>query len=135
MMGAFIWRKVFPGKRVTLPAESTLGSVYSRKKLTFLPESRAGRACYDHLALTELTRLGEPKCLIMVHTEVWKKHSRTFQGFFKDQNHFFQRLNFPTIWHKITRNTARNLCTAVLSNFLLCKTVPFNRGYFIQGLP
>ena len=52
-----------PGKRVTLPAESTLASVYMRKKLTPLPELRAGRACSDRLAFTELTRLGEPKCL------------------------------------------------------------------------
>ena len=37
----FIWRKVVPGKRVTLPAESTLASVYMRKKLTLLPEPRA----------------------------------------------------------------------------------------------
>ena len=59
----FIWRKVVPGKRVTLPAESTSASVYMRTKMTPLPESRAGRACSDRLALTELTRLGEPKCL------------------------------------------------------------------------
>ena len=26
-----------------------------------------------------------------------------------------------------------NLCTAALSNFLVCKTMLFNRGYFIQG--
>ena len=25
-----------------------------------------------------------------------------------------------------------NLCTATLSNFLVCKTMLFNRGYFIQ---
>ena len=50
------------GKRVTLPSESTLGNVYMRKKLTPLPEPRGGRACSDRLALTELTRLGEPKC-------------------------------------------------------------------------
>ena len=37
----FIWRKVVPGKRVTLLAESTLPSVYMRKKLTPLPEPRA----------------------------------------------------------------------------------------------
>ena len=34
----FIWRKVLPGKRVTLLAESTSASVYMRKKLTPLPE-------------------------------------------------------------------------------------------------
>ena len=37
----FIQKNVFPGKRVTLPAESTLVSVYMRKKLTRLPELRA----------------------------------------------------------------------------------------------
>ena len=58
-----IWRKVVPGKRVTLPAASTLASVYMRKTFTPLPESRAGRVCSDRLALTELTRLGAPKCL------------------------------------------------------------------------
>ena len=44
----FIWRKVVPGKRVTLPAESTLASVYMRKKLTLLPEPRADRLEPDH---------------------------------------------------------------------------------------
>ena len=62
----FIWRKVVPGKRATLLAESTLASVYMRKKLTPLPEPRAdnrAHACSECLALTELARLGEPKCL------------------------------------------------------------------------
>ena len=60
----FIWRKVLPGKKVTQQAESSLASVYTRKKLTPLPQSRAGSAWSDHgLALTELTWLGEPKCL------------------------------------------------------------------------
>ena len=40
----FIWGKVLPGKKVTQQAESSLASVYTRKKLTPLPESRAGRA-------------------------------------------------------------------------------------------
>lgn len=34
----FIWRKVVPGKRVTLPAELTLSSVYMRNKLISLTE-------------------------------------------------------------------------------------------------
>ena len=62
----FIWRKVVPGKRVTLLAKSTLPSVYMRKKWTPLPEPRAenrARACSECLALTKLTLLGEPKCL------------------------------------------------------------------------
>ena len=56
-----------------LPAVSTLASVYMRKKLTPLPESRAGpswlyndnsaRAHSDLLALTKLTRLDDSKCL------------------------------------------------------------------------
>lgn len=63
----------------------------------------------------------------MVHTEFWDENSRTFQG-----------LKFPAIWHKIrvnkeTRNTITNLCTAQLSNYLVCKTMLFNWGYFIQG--
>ena len=37
----FIWRKLVPGKRVTLIAESTLPSVYMRKKLTLLHKPRA----------------------------------------------------------------------------------------------
>ena len=46
----FIWRKVVPGKRVTLPAESTLPSVYMRKKLTPLPEPRANFPITTELA-------------------------------------------------------------------------------------
>ena len=38
----FMWRKVVVCKRVTLSPKSTLASVYMRKKLTPLPESRAG---------------------------------------------------------------------------------------------
>ena len=45
-----MWRKVVPGKRVTLPAESTLLSVFMREKLTPLPESRAGFAMTTMLA-------------------------------------------------------------------------------------
>ena len=57
----FVWRKVVPGKSVTLRAESTLASVYMRKKLTPLPESTV--LAHALIALTELTRLGEPKFL------------------------------------------------------------------------
>ena len=46
----FIWRKVVPGKRVTLLAESTLLSVYMRNKLTPLPEPRANFSPYKHFA-------------------------------------------------------------------------------------
>ena len=46
----FIWRKVVPGKRVTLLAESTLPSVYMRKKLTPLPEPRANFPIKTELA-------------------------------------------------------------------------------------
>ena len=61
----------------------------------------------------------------MVHTE--------FLGENQGPNSFFQGLNFPTIRHKITRNAITNLCTKAISNFLLCKTMLFNRGYYIQG--
>ena len=61
------------GKKVTQQAESTLTSVYSRKKLTPLPESIAGRAWSDRLALAKLTWLGEPKCL---HTVCGEKLAR-----------------------------------------------------------
>ena len=47
---SFIWSKVVPGKRVTLVAEATLPSDYMRKKLTALPESRAGFAMTTLLA-------------------------------------------------------------------------------------
>ena len=57
---ALIWRKPVPGKRVTIPAESTLARVYIRKTLT------RPRTSSDCLALTELTRLGEPKRLCVV---------------------------------------------------------------------
>ena len=46
----FIWRKVVPGKRVSLLAESTLASVYMTKKLIPLPEPRVenrARACSE----------------------------------------------------------------------------------------
>ena len=37
----FVWRKLFPGRRVTLPAESTLESGYMRKKVDPFAESTA----------------------------------------------------------------------------------------------
>ena len=46
----FMWRKVVPGKRVTLLAESTLPSVYMRKKLTPLPEPTASFRITTELA-------------------------------------------------------------------------------------
>ena len=46
----FLWRKVVPGKRVNLVAESTLPSVYMRKKLTPFAEPRAGLAMTTALA-------------------------------------------------------------------------------------
>ena len=53
-------------QRVALPADSTSASVYMRKSLTSLPEPRADNSageCFDCLALTEMTRRGEPNCL------------------------------------------------------------------------
>ena len=46
----FIWRKIVPGKRVTLLAESTLPRVYMRKMLTPLPEPRANFPMTTELA-------------------------------------------------------------------------------------
>ena len=73
MLGSVLTRKVVPEKCVTLPTESTLADPYMRKKGD--PFLRAGNArahalivqngasaCSDCLALTKLTRLGEPKC-------------------------------------------------------------------------
>ena len=53
-------------KRVTLPAESTEASVYIGKKVTSLCKPRADNsvyACSDYLFSTEVTHLGELKCL------------------------------------------------------------------------
>ena len=60
-LGPLLYGVLFPGKRVTLLAESTL-VMFS--ECVPLPESRdnnSDRAYSDCLALTELTRLGEPK--------------------------------------------------------------------------
>ena len=47
---------------------------------------------------------------------------RILGGQDKDKNHFFKDFNFPTIWHKITRNAiTNNLCTAAHSIFLFAK--------------
>ena len=59
----FIWIKVVPGKRVTLPAESTSASVYKRKKVDSFARANSTRACSDRLGATELTWTVEPKCL------------------------------------------------------------------------
>ena len=37
----FIWRKVVPGKKITLTANSSLARVFLRRKLTPLSEPRA----------------------------------------------------------------------------------------------
>ena len=73
MLAPVLRRKVVPEKWVTLPTESTLASLYLRKKGDpFLRANNArahalivqngASACSDCLALTKLTRLGEPKC-------------------------------------------------------------------------
>ena len=73
MLAPVLRRKVVPEKWVTLPTESTLASLYMRKKGDpFLRANNArahalivqngASACSDCLALTKLTRLGEPKC-------------------------------------------------------------------------
>ena len=53
----FIWRKAVPGKRATIPAESTPASVYLRKKLIPFAPANSALVCSDCLALPELTRL------------------------------------------------------------------------------
>ena len=44
----FIWGKVVPGKRVTLLAETTLLSVYMRKKIDPFARARADHFSFDH---------------------------------------------------------------------------------------
>ena len=72
MLAPVLRRKVVPEKWVTLPTESTLASLYMRKKGDpFLRANNArahalivqngASACSDCLALTKLTRLGETK--------------------------------------------------------------------------
>ena len=54
-----------PGQEGHPPSRVNFSERLYEKKLTPLPESRAGRACSDRLALTELlllTLLCEPKC-------------------------------------------------------------------------
>ena len=56
-LGPFIWRKVLPKKRVTL-------QLIQRKKIVdFFARANSARIYFDCLALTELTQLGELKCL------------------------------------------------------------------------
>ena len=53
-------------ERVTIPAESTLASIYMRKKLATSSEPSAAesaRACSECFVLTDLTWLGKSKCL------------------------------------------------------------------------
>ena len=57
----FTWRNVVPGKRVTSLVNFS-ERLYEKKVDTFA-RANSARACSDCLALTELTRLGEPKCL------------------------------------------------------------------------
>ena len=61
-------KKGVPGERVNLPAEPTLVALISEEKVDPPARANSTHACSDCLALTELTRLGEPKCL---HGESW----------------------------------------------------------------
>ena len=61
---------------------------------------------------------------------------RKIEGLFKDfkgKNQFFKDSISPQFDIKYSNKRYANLCTAVLSNFLVCKTTLFNWGYFIQG--
>ena len=81
---------------------------------SFLPNKQGRKDCVTRLNIVHMEFLGK------------------IQDLFKDQNHFFKDL-FP---HNLTQHEIQSnyiLCTAVLSNFLVCKTMLFNRGYFIQG--
>jgi len=58
--------KSCPGQEGHPPSRVNFTERLYEKKLTPLPEPRAenrARACSECLALTKLTRLGEPKCL------------------------------------------------------------------------
>ena len=52
-----------PGRKVTLPPVSTVVGIYLRKKVDPFAQANSSCTCYDCLTLTELTRVGEPKCL------------------------------------------------------------------------
>ena len=56
------------GRRITFSVESTLASVYMRKKLTHLLLANCARICSDCLPLTELTPLGE-QCKLFIIVE------------------------------------------------------------------
>ena len=51
------------GKRLAIPAQLSLESIFMRKKVTLLPKVKSIYACHDCFALTELTWLREPECL------------------------------------------------------------------------
>ena len=59
----FIRRKPLPGRRAFLQAESTFSKQLYEDKVGSFVRANSTRACSDCLALTELTRLSEPKCL------------------------------------------------------------------------
>ena len=51
------------GKRLAIPAQLSLESIFMRKKVTLLPKVKSIYACHDCFVLTELTWLREPECL------------------------------------------------------------------------
>ena len=69
----FIWRKVVPGKRVTLLAESPLPSVYMRKKLTLLPEPRANFPITTELAHALIVSLDRVDPARRAKVFIWRK--------------------------------------------------------------
>ena len=77
----FTWRKVVPRKRVTLPAESISHEQkvdpFNRANCAFacLLVYNSARPAYSAcLVLTELTRLGEPKCLVLKSPWILRGH-------------------------------------------------------------
>ena len=58
-----IWRKVVPGKEGHPSNRVNFSERLYEKKVDPFAQANSARACSDCLALTELTRLGGPKCL------------------------------------------------------------------------
>ena len=55
--------KSCPDKEGHPPSRVNFSERLYEKKVDLFARANSTRACYDFLALTELTRLGEPKCL------------------------------------------------------------------------
>ena len=55
--------KICPGKEGHPPSRVNFSERLYEKKVYPFARANSTRACFDCLDLTELTRLGEPKCL------------------------------------------------------------------------